>query len=226
MNDKQIANLRADLLQKIRASGADVEEMRQSLASLSEEVETCSHQVDIAPTFSATENYAAGDLVYNDGALYRFTADHNAGAWTGEDVELTDIASLLDELTGDISDLQPVDSVTDGESKPVTSNAVYDAITSLSLADRDLLDWDNSVDIASGTEYTPSKNGILIAHGVATGAAPTGTLSDLTLGYTVANTYSAGSGTNMGCNIIAVKGHKYRLNVFNVTMTLTFIPFK
>lgn len=126
MNDKQIANLRADLLQKIRTSGADVKEIRQALTELAGDVETCAHQLDIAPAFSATGNYVAGDLVYNDGALYRFTADHTAGTWTGEDVELTDIAALLDALTGDIAALQPVDSVTDGETKPVTSNAVYD----------------------------------------------------------------------------------------------------
>lgn len=126
MNDKQIANLRADLLQKIRASGADVEEIRQALTELAGDVETCAHQLDIAPAFSTTENYVSGDLVYNEGALYQFTTDHNEGAWTGEDVELTDIAILLDDLSGDISDLQPVDSVTNGEQKAVTSNAVYD----------------------------------------------------------------------------------------------------
>lgn len=128
MNDKQIANLRADLLQKIRASGADVEEIRQALTELAGDVETCSHRADIAPEFSELENYEAGNLVYNEGALYRFTLDHDAGTWTGEDAALTDIATLWDDLTGDISDLQPVDTVTDGSMKPVTSNAVADAL--------------------------------------------------------------------------------------------------
>lgn len=128
MNDKQIANLRADLLQKIRASGADVEAIRQALTELAGDVETCAHQLDIAPAFSATGNYVAGDLVYNDGALYRFTADHSESSWTGEDVSLTDIALLLNDLAGDISDLQPVDAVTAGNTKPVTSNAVADVL--------------------------------------------------------------------------------------------------
>lgn len=131
MNDKQIANLRADLLQKIRASGADVEEVKQALAELSGDVETCAHMSDIAPDFSELESYTVGELVYNEGALYRFTADHTAGAWTGEDAALTDVDTVIKALAGDIADLQPVDLVTDGNIKPVTSNAVHDAISNI-----------------------------------------------------------------------------------------------
>lgn len=43
------------------------------------------------PVFSASGNYAIGDVVrYND-RLYRFTAPHQAGSWTGADVEITSI---------------------------------------------------------------------------------------------------------------------------------------
>lgn len=43
------------------------------------------------PVFSASGIYAIGDVVrYND-RLYRFTAPHQAGSWTGADVELTSI---------------------------------------------------------------------------------------------------------------------------------------
>ena len=37
----------------------------------------------IAETFSTSVAYSAGDYVYHEGSLYRFTADHAAGAWTG-----------------------------------------------------------------------------------------------------------------------------------------------
>lgn len=40
-----------------------------------------------AKAFSATDAYAAGDIVTYNGSLYRFTAAHAAGAWTGTDVE-------------------------------------------------------------------------------------------------------------------------------------------
>ena len=36
--------------------------------------------------FSTSEDYSAGNLVVYSGVVYRFTADHDAGAWTGTDV--------------------------------------------------------------------------------------------------------------------------------------------
>lgn len=53
----------------------------------------------IAPTFSASTAYAAGAYVWYNGNLYRFTAAHVAGAWTG-----TDAAQV--PLAGDVADLK------------------------------------------------------------------------------------------------------------------------
>lgn len=39
------------------------------------------------PAFSVSTAYSAGDVVNYNGKLYKFTADHSAGAWTGDDVE-------------------------------------------------------------------------------------------------------------------------------------------
>ena len=39
------------------------------------------------PAFSALTAYSAGDVVNYNGKLYKFTADHAAGAWIGTDVE-------------------------------------------------------------------------------------------------------------------------------------------
>lgn len=39
----------------------------------------------IAPTFSAITAYSGGSYVWYDSVLYRFTANHAAGAWTGTD---------------------------------------------------------------------------------------------------------------------------------------------
>lgn len=57
----------------------------------------------IAPTFSATTNYAAGAYVYYSGTLYRFTNAHAAGSWTGTDAtavalgnDVTDLKSAVD----------------------------------------------------------------------------------------------------------------------------------
>lgn len=57
------------------------------------------------PAFSASTVYSAGDVVNYNGKLYKFTADHAAGAWTGSDVEKTDTvkARIVQEL-GDSGD--------------------------------------------------------------------------------------------------------------------------
>ena len=59
--------------------------------------------VDDYPVFSASEAYSKGKVVNYNGKLYKFTADHAAGAWTGIDVEETDVveAHLL-EVRADI----------------------------------------------------------------------------------------------------------------------------
>ena len=56
--------------------------------------------VDGYPMFSESEAYSAGDVVNYQGKLYRFTADHAAGAWTGSDAEKTDVvkAHIVHEL--------------------------------------------------------------------------------------------------------------------------------
>lgn len=58
------------------------------------------------PAFSASTAYSAGDVVNYNGKLYKFTADHAAGAWTGTDAEETDIikAHIVQEL-GDSEDV-------------------------------------------------------------------------------------------------------------------------
>lgn len=52
----------------------------------------------IAPTFDTSTAYTVGDYVYYSGALYRFTADHAAGAWTGTDAVSVKLAPDVAEL--------------------------------------------------------------------------------------------------------------------------------
>lgn len=61
----------------------------------------------IAPTFSNTTAYSAGTYAWYSGTLYRFTADHAAGSWTGSDAvavvigtELTSLKSAFNNSTG------------------------------------------------------------------------------------------------------------------------------
>ena len=61
----------------------------------------------IAPTFSTSQAYGVGEYVMYQGALYRFTASHSAGAWNSAEVvevdvgeELADLNSALTHATG------------------------------------------------------------------------------------------------------------------------------
>jgi len=50
----------------------------------------------LGAAFDATQPYAAGAIVTNNGKIWKFTEAHAAGAWTGEDVtEITDELLLL-----------------------------------------------------------------------------------------------------------------------------------
>ena len=52
----------------------------------------------LAPDFSASTAYSAGDYVWYNGTLYRFTADHAAGAWAGTDATSAVVGNDLSDL--------------------------------------------------------------------------------------------------------------------------------
>ena len=60
----------------------------------------------VAPLFSASTAYTKGELVYNGLKLYRFTANHAAGAWTGSDVEEVTVGGQLKTLNEDTNELK------------------------------------------------------------------------------------------------------------------------
>ena len=53
----------------------------------------------IAPEFSTSENYVAGNYVWFRSVLYRFKEDHPAGAWINNDAEVASIHSILDSMS-------------------------------------------------------------------------------------------------------------------------------
>lgn len=62
-------------------------------------------KADIAPTFSAESNYAVGDLVYYEGALYECTTEHEAAAWDAEDFTAVSIDDELSSLKSGLNDV-------------------------------------------------------------------------------------------------------------------------
>ena len=57
----------------------------------------------VAPIFDATAAYSAGDYCNYNGQIYRFTADHAAGSWTGSDATAADIGAELSNLKQELS---------------------------------------------------------------------------------------------------------------------------
>lgn len=57
----------------------------------------------IAPEFSSSIPYISGALVWYNDTLYRFTAVHMPGAWTGNDVEVVPISKVILDINNSIA---------------------------------------------------------------------------------------------------------------------------
>ena len=71
----------------------------------------------LAPAFSTSTNYTAGQYVTYNGALYRFTTDHSAGAWNSAQATATNIGA-------DVNDLK---SAFMQDAKEATGNEIIDS---------------------------------------------------------------------------------------------------
>ena len=60
-------------------------------------------EVDLAQEFSTATNYVIGDYVTYLGNFYKFTSNHNAGAWDSNDVITVDVVTLLGNKTDRVS---------------------------------------------------------------------------------------------------------------------------
>lgn len=74
--------------------------------------------VDDYPVFSTSEAYSKGKVVNYNGKLYKFTADHAAGAWIGTDVEPYNLKKDIEERYGTYTDSPEfIYAYTDAEGK-------------------------------------------------------------------------------------------------------------
>lgn len=62
----------------------------------------------IADDFSSGTDYKTGDYVLYESKLYRFTADHDAGAWSASDVEAVTVGEGLSDLNDALNQKAPV----------------------------------------------------------------------------------------------------------------------
>ena len=84
----------------------------------------------IAPAFSSSTAYTAGRYVWYSGTLYRFTADHAAGAWTGSDAAAAvigaDLASLKSAVTEETESAKFTQTISGETLAGVTLTALTD----------------------------------------------------------------------------------------------------
>lgn len=84
----------------------------------------------VAPAFDATAAYAIGDVVTYGDEIYKFTAAHAAGAWTGSDVTAVSVAD-------EINALKSTEATTDAKIDTVANNFAdeFDATESYAAGD-------------------------------------------------------------------------------------------
>lgn len=83
---------------------------------------------NFAPEFSSSTPYSAGDYVLYQGTLYRFTADHAAGAWVGTDATVEKIAPVVSDLKESLNEIE--NDLYETFSTRVTAGVVTGAILS------------------------------------------------------------------------------------------------
>lgn len=89
---------------------------------------TANTGVDDYPVFSTSEAYPKGKVVNYNGKLYKFTADHAAGAWIGTDVEKTSMAD--NSKTAKVK-LEDLDTLFTGSQSAGTLSTAMEIMTGL-----------------------------------------------------------------------------------------------
>ena len=78
----------------------------------------------LAPDFSASTAYAAGDYVWYNGTLYRFGTGHAAGSWVGTDATATVIGDSLSALRFSLEDIGHYNYACDANKQETTTAGV------------------------------------------------------------------------------------------------------
>lgn len=136
----------------------------------------------LANEFSLSTNYSVGDYCVLNDNLYRFTAAHEAGAWSEDDVELVTVSGELAQKVGasELASKQDVltfDSTpTASSTNPVTSDGIKTALD----AKQPTLTFDNSP--TSGSDNVVKSGGVYTALSGKANSSHTHSTGDITSG--------------------------------------------
>lgn len=111
-------------------------------------------QAGVANVFSTSTAYTAGQYVWYDNGngakLYRFTADHAAGAWTGTDAMNVALGNDVTDLKSAISDISEKTIVSDNFLPPAQESGMYDTTTGAKTSASWMVRTPNAIKIPDG----------------------------------------------------------------------------
>lgn len=117
---------------------------------------------EIAPLFDNTKEYAIGDYVIKDAALYKFKAAHAAGAWVGTDAEVITVGNELTDLKADLSESHNSGILPYDEFYKHSSRMENYDLKSESAPITDMTNWNaNNVRLETRFSFTFSSNKII-----------------------------------------------------------------
>lgn len=95
--DGTILDKKFGLSKKVKTLVTQVTNLQRDVDEVEENVLDKTDRDNVAPEFSASSTYFIGDLVYYNGTLYEFTANHD-GDWDAGDVRATSLDQIILEL--------------------------------------------------------------------------------------------------------------------------------
>lgn len=95
--DGTILDKKFGLSKKVKTLVTQVTNLQRDVDEVEEDVLDKTDRDNVAPEFSATASYYVGDLVYYNGTLYEFTANHD-GEWDAGDVRATTLDQIIADL--------------------------------------------------------------------------------------------------------------------------------
>jgi len=184
----------ADAQSKLTAilDGTDIDTFADVESALSEKADLSI----IYPVFSTSQQYTEGDVVIYQGKIYAFFTIHNPGAWNSSEVDELQIKDIINHRqpdtnfdSGDFNEQATADEFyhiaislkksttpTSGDTKPITSGAVYTALQGMFprseqvvLGAKNLLLPNVSKTITDVT-FTVDENGVVTVNGTASEA--------------------------------------------------------
>lgn len=161
-------------------------------------------KTDIAANFSATANYAVGDLVYKDGVLYECINAHEAASWAAGDFTAASVGSAISGVNSNLTGLDVALSVPDNAGKNLIPMTI-DGIKALNTTGT----WDSNTYTLNDVTFA-----FTVSNGLVTSIAVNGSNSSVSQFFVLLGSVTLANGVAYKVNGISGGSDlTYRLNV-------------